>query len=64
MEFLKKCRIILLVLPFLVGFRIYIDDVPWSISNDSETSRKIFVKFTNGDTTVDNDVDSEYSLGS
>ena len=64
MELLKKFRIILLVLPFLVGFRVFIDGVPWKVTNDSTTSRKLFVKFTNGSTTVTNDVDSGDSLSS
>ena len=58
MELLTRYKGILILLPFLFGFRLFLNHNPWNINNNSDESRKIFVQFSNGTDTVDNDLDS------
>ena len=58
MEFLKRKKYLLLLLPFLFSFRLFLNHNPWKINNNSEESRKIFVSYTNATTNVDNDLGS------
>jgi hypothetical protein len=64
MELLKKYFSLLLLLPFLFGFRTYLNSTPWDINNDSATNRKIFIKYGNATTNVSNDLGSKDPLGS
>lgn len=63
MELLNRYKNLLILLPFLFGFRVFLNHNPWKISNTSDESRKIFVKFSNGSDTVDNDLDSSDPAG-
>ena len=66
MELLKKYKGIFILLPFIFSFRIFLNHNPWKIHNGTEESRKIFVQFTNGTDTIDNDLsgsDPASSLG-
>ena len=64
MELLNRYKILILTLPFLFGFRIFIDNTPWDVNNSNATNRKLFVKYSNGSETVDNDLGSADPLGS
>jgi hypothetical protein len=64
MELLKKYFSLILLLPFLVGFRTYLNTTPWDINNNNAANRKIFVKYSSASTNVSNDLGSKDPLGS